>query len=371
MKVAPTPKASIARYSPYARKTGRSVSSPISKELSTRFLSISTHTQCLGSTTCSTGLAKTTKTSHHLISAATTGKSKSTSEIAPKTAFTWRDRCYQYTRLAFGRTSAGQISRYITEALATVESRDYISSYIDDNLVHAKTFDKYILALEQPFIALRKFGLYPDKCIFLTSAAKFLGRIVNSKGFKADPEYVRAIREMKPPTSKKELQLEWIRQFLETRLHELIRYDMFSNLMSPMHELNKVNKPFPWTERTDKAFQKIKKRPSSPPVISFPDVFRLFTLTINTSDVACGAILMQEANKGKKNIIAVASRTFNPTEQNWFTTEREAYAIKWAILKFDYFLCNRPFVIFTDHRSLTYQDQREFNNTKIRYMCKM
>ena len=68
----------------------------------------------------------------------------------------------------------------------------------------------------------------------------------------------------------------------------------------------------------------------------------------------------------KENIIAVASRTFNPMEQNWSTTEREAYVIKWAILKFDYFLRNRTFVIFTDHRSLTYLVQREFNNAKIR-----
>ena len=102
---------------------------------------------------------------------------------------------------------------------------------------------------------------------------------------------------MKPPTSKKELQsligrLVWIIQFLETRLHEQIRYDMFSSLMSPIHELNKVNKPFAWTERADKAFQKIKKRLSSPPVISFSDFSRLFTLTTDASDVACGAILM-------------------------------------------------------------------------------
>lgn len=74
---------------------------------------------------------------------------------------------------------------------------------------------------------------------------------------------------------------------------------------------------------------------------------------------------MQEADNGKKDIIAVASHTFNSTEQNWSTMERVAYAVKWAILKFDYFLRNRPFVIFTDHRSLTYLDQREFNNAKI------
>ena len=130
--------------------------------------------------------------------------------------------------------------------------------------------------------------------------------------------------------------------------------------------MNKVNKPFAWTERADKAFQKIKKQLSSPPVISFPDFSRLFTLTTDANDVACGAILMQEADNGKKNIIAVASCTFYPTEQNWSTTEIEAYAIKWAILKFDFFQRNHPFVIFTDHRSLTSLDQREFNNAKIR-----
>ena len=77
-----------------------------------------------------------------------------------KTAFTWKGRCFQYTRLAFGLTSAGQIfSRCIAEALDTVASRANISSYIDDNLVHAKTFEEYVTALEQLFIALRKFGL--------------------------------------------------------------------------------------------------------------------------------------------------------------------------------------------------------------------
>ena len=75
---------------------------------------------------------------------------------------------------------------------------------------------------------------------------------------------------------------------------------------------------------------------------------------------------MQEDKHGQKKIIAVASHTFNATERNWSTTEREAYAIKWAITKFDYFLRCRPFVVLTDHRSLTYLDQREFNNAKIR-----
>ena len=89
-----------------------------------------------------------------------------------KTAFTWKNKCYQYTRLAFGLTSAGQIfSRCVADVLASVSAWSNISSYIDDNLVHAKRYGEYILALEQLFAALHKFGLKPnpEKCTFLAT----------------------------------------------------------------------------------------------------------------------------------------------------------------------------------------------------------
>ena len=98
-----------------------------------------------------------------------------------KTAFTWKDKWYQYMLLAFGLTSAGQIfSRCVAEALA--------SSYIDDNLVYAKTFEEYLVALEQLFAALRTFGLKlnPKKCTFLALGVKYLEQIVCSDGFRAD-----------------------------------------------------------------------------------------------------------------------------------------------------------------------------------------
>ena len=254
----------------------------------------------------------------------------------------------------------------------TVNTRENISSYIY-NLVHARTFDEYITAMRQLFTAFRAYRLKlnPEKCIFIASGAKFLGWIIDSNGFRADPECVKVIREMKPPTTRKELRnligrLVWIRQFLETKLYGSIRTDTFSQLLAPIHALNRDNIKFIWTDDSHRAFEKIKRRLSSPPVISFPDFSSLFTLMTDASDTACGAILMQEAHDGKKKIIAATLHTFNATERNWSTTEREAFTIKWAILKYDYFLNGRTFVIFMDHKSLIYLDQREFNNAKIR-----
>ena len=96
-------------------------------------------------------------------------------------------------------------SRCVAEALATVSARSNTSSYIDDNLLHAKTYGEYVLALKPVFAALRKFGLKlnPEKCTFLATEVKYLGRIVCSNEFKTDPKYVCAIREMELPTMKK------------------------------------------------------------------------------------------------------------------------------------------------------------------------
>ena len=94
-------------------------------------------------------------------------------------------------------------------------------------------------------------------------------------------------------------------------------------LLAPIHALNKDNIKFIRTDDAHRAFEKIKRRLSSPPVISFPDFSSLFTLTTDASDTACGAILMQEAHDCMKKIITVASTTFNATERNWSTTERE------------------------------------------------
>lgn len=42
-------------------------------------------------------------------------------------------------------------------------------------------------------------------------------------------------------------------------------------MMAPVREHYKVSKPFVWTERANKVFEKIKKYVASPSIISFPD----------------------------------------------------------------------------------------------------
>ena len=65
-----------------------------------------------------------------------------------KTAFTWDGKCLQYTRVAFGLTSAGAIfSRCVSKPLEEVQTKKNIVSYIDDVLVYATNMDEFIVRL--------------------------------------------------------------------------------------------------------------------------------------------------------------------------------------------------------------------------------
>jgi hypothetical protein len=48
--------------------------------------------------------------------------------------------------------------------------------------------------------------LNPNKCVFGVSAGKLLGFLVSHRGIEANPENIRAIEAMRPPTRIKDVQ---------------------------------------------------------------------------------------------------------------------------------------------------------------------
>ena len=289
-----------------------------------------------------------------------------------KFAFQWRNKTYQYCRVPFGWTIAGQtFSRCVSKALAEVQNQGNYKMYVDDVLVHSKCVDTQITTLRQIFTALRSHGLKLNskKCIFIQPKGEFLGRVVEPTGYRACPNNISAIQELKPPTSKAELlttigQIVWLRNFIETRVGERVRTKAFSVLIRELNLLNRKDRKFEWPEAANKSFENVKERLSSAPIIQFADFRAPFVLVTDASEVACGAVLLQQQN-GKEVIVAVASCTFNTTEQRWCATERECYALMWAMEKFSYFLRGRTFLVQTDHKSLVYVDKTTFNNSKI------
>ncbi|MDQ4222791.1 reverse transcriptase domain-containing protein, partial [Pseudomonas aeruginosa] len=80
--------------------------------------------------------------------------------------------------------------------------------YIDDMLVKSKKAIDHMENLAEMFIILRKYGmkLNPLKCSFGVESGKFLGFMVSARGIEANPTQITALREVKAPRTRKELQ---------------------------------------------------------------------------------------------------------------------------------------------------------------------
>ena len=79
--------------------------------------------------------------------------------------------------------------------------------YIDDMLVKSVKAELYVANLAESFQVLKNYNikLNPTKCAFGVSTGKFLGFIVNSRGIEANSDKIKAVLDMRPPSTTKEI----------------------------------------------------------------------------------------------------------------------------------------------------------------------
>ena len=73
----------------------------------------------------------------------------------------------------------------------------------------------------------------------------------------------------------------------------------------------------------NQAFQELKKRISTPPILRLSDVSQPFIVQTDASHIGIGAVLLQEDATGEQRRVAFASRKLQPRESNYSTIERE------------------------------------------------
>ena len=82
-----------------------------------------------------------------------------------------------------------------------------VEVYVDDMIVKSKEREGQIPALRKFFerIQFYKFWLNPKKCTFGVTSRKLLGFMVSQRGIEVDLDKIKAIVEMKPPRTEKEI----------------------------------------------------------------------------------------------------------------------------------------------------------------------
>jgi ribonuclease HI len=166
--------------------------------------------------------------------------------------------------MPFGLKKAGAtFQRLMRKALGAQMGRN-AEAYVDDIIIKTREGHTFIEDLEETFANLRKVNikLNPTKCAFGVPSCKLLGFLVSHRGVEANPNKVKAIKEMCPPRKLKEMQR------LAGCMAALGRFITRSGEKAlPFFKLMKRTRKFEWTSEADKAFAELKRYLTSPPVM--------------------------------------------------------------------------------------------------------
>ena len=124
--------------------------------------------------------------------------------------------------------------------------------YVDDMLVKSRKASDHVSHLGEMFQVLGQYGmkLNPLKCSFGVSSGKFLGFIVHARGIEANPKQVRALRDTRIPSTRREM------QSLNGKVAALSRFiTKATDKCIPFFEALKKDKgKFEWTDECSTAF---------------------------------------------------------------------------------------------------------------------
>ena len=264
------------------------------------------------------------------------------------TAFCSSVGLHAFKKMPFGQKgSLSTFQRLMSDLFRSMNWKNVLI-YLDDIIIFSKSFSQHFEHIEEVLVKLRQadLRLKPQKCHFACQEVQYLGHRVSTEGIRPDPDKCAAIQKARRPHN-----VRTVRAFLGLCNYYRKFIKGHSAIARPLHKLLQRDAPFQWTTDCEKAFQTLKEKLITPPILGYPDFNKAFKLYTDASGEAVGAILSQEQN-GVERVIVYSGRAMNKHEQNYGITEKEALAVITGIKNFDPYLRNNKFTIITDHSAL-------------------
>ncbi|WVZ51958.1 hypothetical protein U9M48_003055 [Paspalum notatum var. saurae] len=201
----------------------------------------------------------------------------------PKTTFITRFGLYEYTVMSFGLTNAPAYFMNLMNKVFMEYLDKFVVVFIDDILIYSKTEEEHEEHLRLVLQKLREHKLYAklSKCEFWLDQVPFLGHIVSKGGIMVDPSKIG---------------VSWIERCRSCERSSWIfgSSRILRKIAKPMTSLLEKGVPFIWTKERQAAFDELKKRLTTAPVLTLPDLTKSFTVYCDTSKEGLGCVLMRE-----------------------------------------------------------------------------
>lgn len=221
-----------------------------------------------------------------------------------KTAFCTPEGLFEFRVMPFGLCNAPATFQRLMDACLAGLQWSSCLVYIDDLIIPGKTFCEHLTHLRQVLQRLReaRLKLKPNKCNLCLKEVEFLGHVVGADGVHTDPAKTEKVATWPVPTSKREVQ-----QFLGLANYYRRFVKDFATVAKPLHYLTEKTAKFEWTQQAQSAFEELRHRLVTAPVLAFPDYSKPFTLDTDASETGMGAVLSQLREDGSECVVAYAS----------------------------------------------------------------
>ena len=284
-----------------------------------------------------------------------------------KTAFEFLGKIYQWNVMPQGYMNATAVMQRTMNKIFGDMYGKGVETYIDDIVIAGRTKEEHDNNLNEVVKRLEKFNLRcsAKKVQYRSRQIVLLGFVIDGINIMAEKEKIRKVEEYAMPRTATEL-----RRFLGLAgiFREFIKgYASKTAVLTDLLK-GKINK-LCWNSVAEDAFENLKKEFKSIQNIKILDRQKKIVLRTDASRTGIGAVLLQEDKEGKLRPVRWLSKKLTQTESKYSVSEIEMLAIKWAVLKLEYELSGKKFIIETDHKCLVrVMDAQEFNNKRIARM---
>ncbi|GJY93503.1 putative reverse transcriptase domain-containing protein [Tanacetum coccineum] len=170
--------------------------------------------------------------------------------------------------MLFGLTNAPAVFMDLMNRVCKPCLDKFVIVFIDDILIYSKDEKEHEEHLKAILELLKKEKLYAkfSKCEFWIPKVQFLRHVIDSRGIHVDPAKIESIKDWASPNTPTE-----IRQFLGLAGYYRRFIEGFSKIAKLITKLTQKGIKFDWGKKEENAFQLIKQKLCSAPIMALPE----------------------------------------------------------------------------------------------------
>ncbi|GJW81068.1 putative reverse transcriptase domain-containing protein [Tanacetum coccineum] len=201
-------------------------------------------------------------------------------EDIPIIAFKTQYGHFEFQVMPFGLTNAPDVFTDLMNRVCKPYLDKFVIVFIDDILVYSKDKEEHGKHLNIILELLKKEKLYAkfSKCGFWLVSIQFLGHVIDRSGVHVDPAKIEPIKSWATPTTPME-----VRQFLGLAGYYRRFIEGFYLISKPLTKLTQKDKKYEWGKEEEEAFQTLKQKLCSAPILALPEGTKDFVVHCDAS----------------------------------------------------------------------------------------